>query len=427
MAVQLEPAPLTRSPSDDGRLASVGNAASGTASAEALLGTHTHALILASGRQISSATLFPLLHWGGWLVFGALPCGWTVSTWGLWGSLLNNAIFVASGGLLTLGLRRVYRHVRVSNVSYAILAPLVLLTCAVLAEVWYLCELLIGRAAFQHLAALEGVRAQFAFGAQQLSSAPLLIDMRQWFIYAFALLTWSSLYFGINSAMALELEKARVAYALKLADTARLKVLQAQLNPHFLFNALNGVATLIREHQGAAASKMVSTLSNFLRATLRTVNLPELTVSEELVLVDQYIELQQLRFADRVQVSIDADEETYSALLPTLILQPLVENAVQHGVLPHECGGSVHVSITRRGSDLRVAVEDDGPGSTKSGAPTFGVGLGNTAERLRALYGDDAALSIGRSASGGFSIVVRLPFRVSEAIGTNKAAVEKRR
>jgi LytS/YehU family sensor histidine kinase len=302
-----------------------------------------------------------------------------------------------------------------------------LLTCAVLAEFWYLCELLIARTAFQHLAALEDLRAQFAFGARQLAPAPLLMNMGQWFVYVFALLTWSSLYFGINSGMALELEKARVTYALKLADTARLKVLQTQLHPHFLFNALNGVATLIREHQGAAAAKMVSTLSDFLRATLHTANLPEISVSEELVFVDQYVELQQLRFADRLRVSIEADEETYSALLPTLILQPLVENAVQHGVLPRERGGSVCVSITRRGSNLRVAVEDDGPGPTKTGAPTFGVGLGNTAERLRALYGDDAALTIGRSASGGFSVVVLLPFRVSEAIGTGKATKEQRR
>jgi LytS/YehU family sensor histidine kinase len=211
--------------------------------------------------------------------------------------------------------------------------------------------------------------------------------------------------------MALELEKARVAHAMKLADTARLKVLQAQLNPHFLFNALNGVATLIRENKGAAASKMVSTLSDFLRATLRTVNLPEIPVSEELVFVDQYIELQQLRFADRLRVVIDAQEETYSALLPTLILQPLVENAIQHGVLAQESGGSVSVSITRRGTDLRVSVDDDGPGPTELGPQSFGVGLANSAERLRALYGEDATMSIGRSTRGGFEVVLRLPFR----------------
>jgi two-component system LytT family sensor kinase len=387
---------------------------------DALLVYRTHGFVLASGRQISRTTLFSLLHWSGWLAFGAVPFAWSVSSWSLWGAFLNNALFVTSGGLLTLGLRTVYRRARRSKVSYAVLAPAVLLTCAILAEVWYLGELLIARWCFQRLAALPGVHAQFEFGARALAKAPLIIAMGEWFVFAFALLTWSSLYFGINSAMDLELERARVTHALKLADTARLKVLQSQLNPHFLFNALNGVATLIREHKDWAAAKMVSTLSDFLRATLRTVNLPEITVSEELVFIDQYIEIQQLRFADRLRIDIDAAEETYWALVPTLIMQPLVENAVQHGVLSHERPGSVSVSIARRDRHLRMSVEDDGPGPPELGPPSFGVGLANTAERLHALYGDDATMLIGRSARGGFSVVLRLPFR---ELGTKSATI----
>ena len=374
---------------------------------------HAHGLVLGSGRQISRNTLFLFLHWGGWLAFGAVPFAWTVNSWSLWGALLNNALFIASGALLTLGLRAAYRRARMTKVSYGVLAPTVLLTCAILAEVWYLGELLVDRWSFQRLAALPNLHVQFEFGARALAHAPLIMSMGEWFVFAFALLTWSSLYFGINSAMDLELERARAARALKLADTSRLKVLQAQLNPHFLFNALNGVATLIREHQDGAAAKMVSTLSDFLRATLRTVNLPEITVAEELVFIDQYIELQQLRFADRLHVDIDADEDTYWALTPTLIMQPLIENAVQHGVLSHERPGSVFVSIARRDQYLRMSVEDDGPGPTDSGPPSFGVGLANTAERLHTLYGNEATMSIGRSVRGGFSVVLRLPFRES--------------
>jgi two-component system LytT family sensor kinase len=380
---------------------------------DALLDYRAHGLVLASGRQISHTTLFSLLHWGGWLAFGAVPFAWTVSSWSLWGAFLNNALFITSGGLVTLGLRTVYRHLRRSKVSYAVLAAAVLLACAILAEVWYLGELLVGRWCFQRLAAIPSVHAQFEFGARALAKAPLTISMGEWFVFVFALLTWSSLYFGINSAIDLKLERARVAHALALADAARLKVLQSQLNPHFLFNALNGVATLIREHKGWAAAKMVSTLSDFLRATLRTVNLPEITVSEELVFIDQYIEIQQLRFADRLHVDIDAEEETYWALVPTLIMQPLVENAVQHGVLSHERPGSVSVSIARRDRHLRMSVEDDGPGPAESGPPSFGLGLANTKERLHALYGEDATMLIGRSARGGFSVVLHLPFRES--------------
>jgi two-component system, LytTR family, sensor kinase len=380
---------------------------------DALLGYRAPGLILGSGRQISRTTLFSLLHWGGWFAFGAVPFAWSLSSWSLWGAFLNNALFSTSGALVTLGLRTVYRRARTSKVSYAVLAPAVLLMCAILAQVWYLGELLVGRWCFQRLAALPSVHAQFEFGARALAQAPLIIAMGEWFVFVFALLTWSSLYFGINSAMDLRLERARVVHALKLADMARLKVLQSQLNPHFLFNALNGVATLIREHRSWAAAKVVSTLSDFLRATLRTVNLPEIPVSEELVFIDQYIEIQQLRFADRLRVDVDAEEETYWALVPTLILQPLVENAVQHGVLSHERPGCVSVSIARCDRQLRIAVEDDGPGPAERGPPSFGVGLANTAERLQALYGDDATMLIGRSPQGGFSVVLRLPFRES--------------
>ena len=380
-------------------------------SSELLFGARAHSLVFASGRQISSAALFPLLHWGGWIAFGAIPFAWTLNSWGFLGALLNNLLFVCSGGLVCLGLRVAYRRARLHKVPYTILAPAVLVACAVFAEVWYAGELLLVRWCFNELAELSNLHAQFEFGARQFANAPLLIPLGEWFVYCFALLTWSSLYFGINSMMALELERARAAHALKLADSARLRVLQSQLNPHFLFNALNGVATLIRENKGPTAANMVSTLSDFLRATLRTVNVPEISVSEELVFIDQYIELQQLRFADRLDVTVDAADETYSALLPTLILQPLVENAVQHGVLTQECGGSVGISIKRDGEQLVVIVEDDGPGPATTGTPRFGVGLANTSERLRALYGDDATMSIRRSMQGGFVVELHLPFR----------------
>jgi len=379
-----------------------------------LFGTRAHSLVFASGRQISSAALFPLLHWGGWIAFGAIPFAWSLPSWGVWGALVNNVVFVVTGALICLGMRVAYRRARADRISYAILAPAVLLGCAGLAEVWYLAELMIVRFCFKELAAITGLgslHAQFARGAAQFVDSPLLIPLSQWFVYCFALLTWSSLYFGINSMMALELERARAAHALKLADGAKLRVLQSQLNPHFLFNALNGVATLIRENKGPTAAKLVTTLSDFLRGTLRTVNVPEISVSEELVFVDQYIELQQLRFADRLRVTVDATAETYSALIPTLILQPLVENAVQHGVLVHERGGIVSIHIQRCEELLLVTVEDDGPGLVSAVPPRFGIGLANTSERLRALYGHEAIMSTGRSMRGGFKVELRLPFR----------------
>lgn len=396
-----------------------------SSSSELLFGTRAHSFVLASGRQISSAALFHILNWSGWFIFGAIPFVWILSSWGFLGSLLNNLIFVLCGALMCQAMRVAYRRARRRKLSYLILAPLVLLACSVLAEVWYVVELIVARWSFNQLAAISSLHAQFAFGAGQLAKGPLLISVYEWFLNCSALLTWSSLYFGVNSMMDLELEKARAAHALKLADSAQLRVLQSQLNPHFLFNALNGVATLVRENKGPTAARMISTLSDFLRATLRTVNVPEIPVSEELVFIDQYIELQQLRFADRLAVTVDATEESCSALVPTLILQPLVENAVQHGVLTQERGGSVAVSIKKSEEYLLVTVDDDGPGPASLGAQRFGVGLANTAERLHALYGDEATMSTGRSTRGGFVVELRLPFRErkKESVMSMSAAV----
>jgi two-component system, LytTR family, sensor kinase len=355
--------------------------------------------------------LFTLLQWSGWLIFGALSFAWTVSSWGLFGALLNNAIFVVTGGLLTLSLRRIYRRVRQIGMSYSVIAPCVLVACALLAELWYAAELLIDRISFDFLTTWEYTAAYFAFGARQFTVLSYLVTFGQWLVYVFTLLTWSSLYFGINSILELEYERTRATQALRLADSAQLKVLQAQLNPHFIFNALNGVTTLIRENRGDAAARMVSTLSELLRATLRTINRPEHTVSEELVFVDQYIELQQLRFADRLQFHIDVDEETFAALLPTLIVQPLVENAVLHGALSQGHGGAVRISIRRSGEHLQIAIEDNGAGVDHSGTPTYGIGLTNTAERLQMLYGEAGQLSIDQPEAGGFAVTLRLPFR----------------
>ena len=376
-------------------------------SAEPLSG---RSLIFASGRQIPSSRLFLLLHWGGWLSFAAIPLARTVNTWGLLGASLNNGTFVLTGASITLLLRLVYRRARASRISYAILAPAVLLSCGALAAFWYALELLVARWSFSLFVPLMGNDAPYNLGRSLLAQQSYAISLGQWYVYAFALLTWSSLYFGINSMIDLELERARASAALSMADSARLRVLQSQLNPHFLFNSLNGVATLIRENNRADAAKMISTLSDFLRATVHRVNVPQITIAEELDFLDQYVELQQLRFSDRLRVQIDVQDDTYSALVPTLILQPLIENAVQHGVLMKESGGSVLVSIRREGDTLRVLVEDDGPGPSAAEPARFGIGLTNTAERLRALYADGASMSIGRAASGGFAVLLSIPF-----------------
>jgi LytS/YehU family sensor histidine kinase len=211
----------------------------------------------------------------------------------------------------------------------------------------------------------------------------------------------------------LETERARASGALKLAESARLRALQSQLNPHFIFNALNGITTLIRDKDGTAAAAMVDALSDFLRSMLKTIEVPEVSVAEELRFINQYLSIQRFRFGSRLQTRVEADREALGALIPTFILQPLVENAVRHGVLPREEGGSLCVLIRKSEEMLLVSVEDDGPGFASKPALKYGVGLGNSVDRLSALYGDAARLSIGprHGEGGGFSVVLRIPFR----------------
>jgi hypothetical protein len=142
----------------------------------------------------------------------------------------------------------------------------------------------------------SGSRPEFRPSAR---SQPLLIPFRHWFLFGSTLFIWSSLYFGINAMLDLEIERARVVRALKLADSARLRALQSQLNPHFLFNALNGIAALIRDKDGTAAAAMVDALGDFLRSMLQTIEQSEIVVAEELHFIDQYLQIQRFRLGNR--------------------------------------------------------------------------------------------------------------------------------
>jgi two-component system LytT family sensor kinase len=244
----------------------------------------------------------------------------------------------------------------------------------------------------------------------------LWIPIPYWFFYTSLLLTWSSLYFGINAMLDLESERAKVSRALKLADTAHLRALQSNLNPHFLFNALNGIATLVREGDVASASAMIDALSVLLRSTLQRLNTAEITVSEELQLIEQYLRIQRFRFGERLRSIVAAEPDALDALIPTLILQPLVENAVRHGVLPREDGGSLWISIRKELETLIVSVEDDGPGLKEGVANATGLGLDNSRDRLAALYGSTARLTAGPRTDGGFAVVIRMPFRCSAEV-----------
>ena len=380
-------------------------------------------IALASGRNISKEALFWMLHYGAWFGFGAFVMALNVADYGLFPAIMDEFVWVASGSALTLGLRRVFRRVRAAGWSYLSLGILAVTLSALTAPVWYALYLALVREGLVVVARWPGLHAMFAHEVSDMAPLPWWIPLGYWNMFTSILLTWASLYFGINAMLDLETERARSVRALKLADSARLRALQSQLNPHFLFNTLNGITTLIREGDRARAADTVDTLSDFLRLTLQKLDSPEISVREELAFVEQYLHIQRLRFGGAFRTTVSADPETLDARVPTLLLQPLVENAVRHGVLARQ-GGALSVSICRRDEVLVMTVEDDGPGLADDGAHPYGVGFKNSAERLAALYGDDAHMSVGPRPHGrGFVVVVFLPFRKAPGLPTKPAPV----
>ncbi len=378
-------------------------------------------VLLASGRELSKTTLFYLLHTAGWIAFGVVSIASDFTKKGLSAAILEDLSWTACGWALTLGFRPVYQWARLNLRSYAAYGLVCLLLSVPGGALWYSATEGLLRLGYLVLSHSAGLWPLFAAAAHADALYSWWIPFGYWLFFSSFLFTWSSLYFGINAMLDLETERANVARALKLADTARLRALQSNLNPHFLFNALNGIATLIRERDVTAASAMVDALGELLRSTLQRLNFPEIQVAEELQLIEQYLRIQRFRFGDRLRSIVAADPDALGALIPTLILQPLVENAVRHGVLPREDGGSLWVSIHRDVETLVVSVEDDGPGLTHGLVNPAGIGLENSRDRLAALYGSTAQLTVGsRSEGGGFAVVIRMPFRL--ALSTQSAA-----
>jgi two-component system LytT family sensor kinase len=224
------------------------------------------------------------------------------------------------------------------------------------------------------------------------------------------LLCWSGLYYGIKLYEHLQLQREATLKQSALAQEAQLKMLRYQLNPHFLFNTLNAISTLVLDGQNRTANLAVSRLSEFLRYTLDQDPMKKVTLRQELDALNLYLGIEKLRFGDRLRLEFDVDERAESALVPSLLLQPLVENAMKYAIAPREQGGSVTIIAGIEGGGLRLAVVDDGPGLPPGMATSNGrgVGLRNTRERLKVLYGDAHTVEVA-DAGPGLRVEMRLP------------------
>ena len=215
---------------------------------------------------------------------------------------------------------------------------------------------------------------------------------------------------GVQYAM--ESARASADRERELAN-AQLELLKGQLQPHFLFNTLNSISWLMRENV-EAADNMVASLGELLRRTLATPASEEVTLREELQTLDLYLAIEKTRFQERMQVQVAADPEVLDARMPCLLLQPLVENAVRHGISRLDRPGHVEIQARREGNQLALSVLDDGPGLSSESKQREGIGLANTRARLEKHYGAMQSFAYRNRDAGGLRVEVRIPLRTGE-------------
>jgi two-component system, LytTR family, sensor kinase len=206
-------------------------------------------------------------------------------------------------------------------------------------------------------------------------------------------------------------ELAQSSLKTQLAQ-AQLRALKMQLHPHFLFNTLHSISSLILEDPPKANS-MIARLGDFLRLTLENSNQQLVSLKEETEFLRCYLEIEQVRFGDRLTVSFELEPQTLSAQVPHLILQPVVENAIQHAIAPRATRGHINIEAKRLNSSLRLEVRDNGPGITSNGdlLRTEGVGLSNVRARLHQIYGSESRFELMNARDGGLAVVMQIPFQ----------------
>jgi two-component system LytT family sensor kinase len=213
---------------------------------------------------------------------------------------------------------------------------------------------------------------------------------------------WMGLYFGVRYYESMQHEREAALRASALAQEAQLKMLRYQLNPHFLFNTLNAISTLILDNRNSTANAAVTGLSEFLRYTLDQDPMKKVTVAQEIEALDLYLNIEKMRFGERLTIEFAIEDSATDVLMPSLLLQPLIENAIKYAVSPREEGGRIRIGAHVTGGMLQLEVADDGPGlkDTSRIQNGRGVGIRNTCERLRVLYAERGQVSVTNTEPG---------------------------
>lgn len=221
-------------------------------------------------------------------------------------------------------------------------------------------------------------------------------------------------YFALDYYRKFQERKVRTSQLEAHLAESQLQALRMQLHPHFLFNTLNAISTLVLKKDTDNAVQMLTRLSDFLRTTLDESDEQEIPLEHELAFTEQYLAIEQCRFQDRLEVAWEIDPESRSAYVPSLILQPLVENAIRYGIAPQEETGHLILRTQRHNGQLRIQVQDNGPGLPQ-GKPRNGIGLSNTRKRLEQLYGSAYQLLLDNRPEGGVGVTIDLPYRTTQS------------
>jgi two-component system, LytTR family, sensor kinase len=355
----------------------------------------------ATAREGQALPSFWLLHASGWLLYGLAMTFSRIGMYPLRYMVVAKGTLMVTGFAISLGLRYFYRPLIRRGTPLITLVVVAVVASYVASMIWTAADNLLT------------VPINGAFGYR----VPVFRSVFQLFngaVYnAFTMLAWSVLYIGIRYYVALQTERERSLRAEAAAHQAQLEALRYQINPHFLFNALNAVSTLVTERRNDEAARMLSRVSDFLRVTLTTPVRDEVALADEIDYVRQYLEIERVRFGERLRTEIDVASDAWEAAVPSFVLQPLIENAVRHAIAPRESGGAITIEARRVGDMLRVAIVDDGNGIRDDVVSngTGKIGLANTRDRLRQLYGDRGRIDLTSGPSDGTRATIEIPFR----------------
>lgn len=344
-----------------------------------------------------------LLGWSAWgLNFYLL-----VNIWGKPGFYEQYLPLAATMGMIiSLGLRQVYRYTWHYQPRHLLIVGF--FASVVAGVLWFQ-----GRSTlFGHLISQEKKHAMKFEGLDVFFA-----DLPNYVQATTIMLCWTGLYFGIKYYQLLLVERERGLKAETMAHEAQLKMLRYQLNPHFLFNTLNAISTLILDKDSQLANTMVTRLSHFLRYSLDNDPMQKITLVQEIEAMKLYLDIEKVRFAERLQVQFEIEEAARTALVPSLLLQPLVENAIKYAIAQSVHGGTIKIAARTFADELLLEVIDDGPGMTpvkKRPSDRRGVGLENIRERLRELYNGNQSFGVGSTDPHGMTIHIRIPLELEQ-------------